>query len=1559
MSENLRLARAALACSAAIILSLLVFGPGTTWAALPKLETCILGQSQLLAGSKASLRVVTLNHVTGKPVSGAYIKALMKASKAGGGVAADAKSLALFSGRTNKDGTLAASFRTPDVEDGSYELTVIAQGIGERDTLTRNVRIVRDQQILLTTDKPLYQPGQVIHIRALALKSPNLDPVANTPLTIEVEDGKGNKVFKKTRPTSEYGIASADFQLATEVNMGRYTVRALVGKTKAEKKVTVERYVLPKFKIKFTPDKSFYLPKETVTGKVQADYFFGKPVADGRVTIKASTFDFQFKDFAEITGRTGSSGNFKFEQKLPDYFVGQPFEQGNAFVKFEVTIKDGADHEEKITQTVPVAAQPLKIIAVPDGGRIIPKVQNIIYIMATYPDGSAASADVTVKVEERPDLGVSTLHTDATGIGEFRVTPPKDVLNLRIIATDKNRRRAEYKVALRGSAQEDSVLLRTDRALAKVGESVNLTVLSPSPKGTIYIDVIRGGQTLHTASLDLVRGKGELSLPLSQDMSGSLEIHAYRISKSGLIVRDTRRLYVDPANDLKVKITPDKKSYLPGKPAKIALDVRDSRGKGIAAALGVAIVDESVFALQEMQPGMERIYFLLEKELMEPKFEVHGLTPANIVCPASDETFGVEKQRAARVLFALAQQSRQRDASSIYTLAGDSYAEKIQKMRERLARSVKRDYAKIAGAVVEYYRKYKSPSLKDRGGIKHLVGLGLLKESDLLDRWGRPYDFAPCGCGSFEHSVTITSPGPDGRENTEDDIAVGGNPRQPDRARLLDLRPDAAMAKLSTGVADDFFAPRAFALGRAPVPAAPAPAGLRMVLRRAGRDEGKVAEEKFLAGGYANAPPAREEIRIRQFFPETMYFNPAVITDGGGKASIDVDVADSITTWRISAMASSRGGQLGSASEGLKCFQDFFIDIDLPVSLTQNDEVSIPIAVYNYLPTAQSVTLELTTEPWFELLDSATKKLDIGENDIEAVYFRLRVKQIGSHRLTVHAIGTKMSDAVSREIEVVPDGKEYQTSINDRLEKTVENTLVIPEGAIDGASNILVKVYPGIFSQVIEGMDKILQMPFGCFEQTSSTTYPNILVLDYMKAVNQITPEVQMKAEQYINLGYQRLVTFEVPGGGFSWFGDPPANKILTAYGVMEFADMSKVYEVDPSLVRRTQQWLVAQREKDGSWSPDKNYLHQEAWGRIQKSNLLPTAWIAWALMHSGYDAAELRPSLSYLKENANDAKDAYTLAMLANALVSAGKDDPAAVTALDRLADMKVEEDGKAFWKSDVSTITFTRGKSADVETTALAALAFIRSGRYPDVVNKALTFIIQAKDPNGTWGSTQATILSLKALLASMEKRTQEINAKVTVLVNGQEAGSFKITPEDSDVLRQVDCKQFVKEGENKIRVEFEGRGSSLYQITGKYYLPWDKLPERPEQKLISIGVEFDRTTLAKDDIVTSTVKIAYNGSGTANMVMVDLGTPPGFQVLADDLEALIGGEVVQRYTITARQVILYFEKLESGKPVEFKYRLKAKFPIRARTPKSTAYLYYNPEINDVAPPVNMVVE
>ncbi len=145
--------------------------------------------------------------------------------------------------------------------------------------------------------------------------------------------------------------------------------------------------------------------------------------------------------------------------------------------------------------------------------------------------------------------------------------------------------------------------------------------------------------------------------------------------------------------------------------------------------------------------------------------------------------------------------------------------------------------------------------------------------------------------------------------------------------------------------------------------------------------------------------------RVRSYFPETMYWNPALITDDTGHAEVRVPMADSITTWRLSMLASGLGGQLGSATAPVKVFQDFFVDMDLPVALTQHDSVELPVTVYNYLPHAQDVTLTLAEQPWFTLRGPATQTLSIGAGRSQSRLLPDHRQQPGPFRADRHGQG--------------------------------------------------------------------------------------------------------------------------------------------------------------------------------------------------------------------------------------------------------------------------------------------------------------------------------------------------------------------------------------------------------------------------------------------------------------------------------------------------------------------------------------------------------------------------
>ncbi len=713
---------------------------------------------------------------------------------------------------------------------------------------------------------------------------------------------------------------------------------------------------------------------------------------------------------------------------------------------------------------------------------------------------------------------------------------------------------------------------------------------------------------------------------------------------------------------------------------------------------------------------------------------------------------------------------------------------------------------------------------------------------------------------------------------------------------------------------------------------------------------------------------------VRSYFPEALYINPEIITDQNGVASITIPLADSITTWRMAVLASTTHGALGSATSSLKVFQDFFVDLDLPVTLTQGDRVSIPVAVYNYSGARGDVSLKLQKDDWFSLADDVPDKaVTVESARVGGSQFTLEARRIGKFKLTLsaHMNGeANRADIVVREIEVIPNGREQNLVFNGRLENTVQHELNFPTNSIPDASKIFVRLYPGPLSQVIEGMDSILRMPGGCFEQTSSSTYPNVLALDYMKRTKKLTPEVHAKADGYIANGYQRLLTFEVPGGGFSWFGSAPANKILTAYGLMEFSDMSKVYDVDPRLISRTQQWLASQQQADGSWKPDTSFINEGATNRYNSDVLRITAYIAWALENTGYQGPAVENAKQFVDGHMNVKVDTYTLAVVANFAADFGNGDPGkdrdfSRQAMQLLLDARSEKDEQAWWTAE-ETGVYSTGTSASVETTGLAVQALLKWGQASGTARKAMNYIASRKDAAGTWGTTQATIMALRALLLATEKGAADVQGTLEVLLNGKPVEKLTLTPENNDLLHQfvfkhVESKDPASDNSNIVEIRFEGKGGLAYQVVGSYFLPWD---EKPANEPLSIEVAYDRTHLAQDDIAAATATVRNNLPKSANMVMVDLGIPPGFDLLSEDLQTYVEKTAsrksarLEKFSLTATQAILYFDSIAPGDTIALHFRLRAKYPIRARTFRSRVYEYYDPDVSSIARPVQLEV-
>jgi hypothetical protein len=1139
-----------------------------------------------------------------------------------------------------------------------------------------------------------------------------------------------------------------------------------------------------------------------------------------------------------------------------------------------------------------------------------------------------------------------------------------------------------------------------------------------------YLDLLKDGQTLATLTQRFEGGAAHFCHePADKQLSGLLAVRGYRLEGGRERVGRTRAVYVEPRSRLLIEASLDRAgTYRPGETAHLRLQVRDSAsGKGVQAALGLRAVDAAVLALARQGHREDAALYFSLAGYARQQLDALRLRPAGRdldswlgQLPAGAAAVAL-RRRAAEVLLSVLEpperpvwetdpwearrrrweeQSRalvdaareavgqllvgQRTAGgwrfhprlvallvragkvprrylrdpwqrairpaqlqaidstlSFSTLAAEAAAEKLERIYDLLGANRRR--LGLRRERVPALRRSEWPLQIPADFRARLRRLPRVKAMDLVDPWGQPYrrrSYDGVYIEAYDNPDLLSrheiySPGPDGKAGTVDDIVPPGT------RRLAPLDREEAYGR---------------GYGRLGARRARAP---RVMCGRAMVRGGAVRSNR----------PERGAVRPRTRFPETLLWKPEVITDRQGRASVPIPLADSITTWKVRATASTVGGLFGRAGLDLRVFQPFFIHVDLPRTLTAGDRLGLPVTVYNYLKRPQTVTLELAPGSWFSTRGPLKHTVTLGPSEVRVRHFPVRVHGLGSQALTVRAraadsSGRTVADAVQRETRVLPDGTEHAITLAGLLRKPVRHRLQIPPGAIASTARVGLSVHPGPVSQTLEGLEGLLRMPGGCFEQTSSTLYPNVLILDYLRGTRRATPAVEQRARRFIDAGYQRLLTFEVAGGGFSWFGRKPANQVLTAYGLMEFSDIARVRKVDRHLIARTRRWLVQRQQQDGSWAPDKQYYLDGVVNNLTRDRLRITAYIAHALAYSGARGPALRRAVAYVLGRWQQTTDPYTLALVASLLTRVPRIAGVAAArrqALERLwSGRRVDRHGISF-TGPGATLTHGGGKAGDMETTALAALAMMRADHRPHELPKVIRAIVARKDRFGAWYSTQATILALRALLAQQRRRVPP-SGTLQVLVDGKARASLHL--DGRDQARHLDLTAHAGGGA-EIELRFAGRGSAQYRLVGSYWLPHAGRQRQVPRGGLAIDTTVDRASLRRGGAVKLRVRVRNRGGASVAMPLVSVALPPGFALDPDELARLVERFAnVDRASRRGSRAVLYLSKLGPGKALDFTLRLHSQFPLRVQARPSLVYEYYRPENRASSRPLTLQV-
>ena len=687
-------------------------------------------------------------------------------------------------------------------------------------------------------------------------------------------------------------------------------------------------------------------------------------------------------------------------------------------------------------------------------------------------------------------------------------------------------------------------------------------------------------------------------------------------------------------------------------------------------------------------------------------------------------------------------------------------------------------------------------------------------------------------------------------------------------------------------------------------------------------------------------PPGGEDSDTRNDFRTTIYWNPEITTDEKGVAKVSFYNNDAISAFRATAEGITGNGLIGRSESVFTTQKPLSLDMRLPDFLGFEDVLRLPVSVKNETSSDMSAEISLVTTEELQVNESPQMTLNVAAGMAKVIWFTIIPRGVeGEFPLTIKAKSKGFEDEMHHKLNVRPAGFPVSLSFSGKdLQKTF--TFNINE-AEQGSLKAELNAFPDILSDLFTGAESILRQPYGCFEQVSSSNYPNVLALQFLQQSGQGRADTEQRALAYIKDGYKKLSAYEIKGGGFEWFGHPPAHEGLTAYGLIQFHEMKKVYSgVDEKMVNRTRDWLLSRRDNNGGFKQSTGkYGFSAATSRVNN------AYLVYALAETGTKNISQEYDEAFME--AMKSGDDYRSALVANAAFSLDKiEDYRKLTErfkekiLAGLDKLKTEH-----------SIVRSYGASLKVETVSLWALALMKPAS-PEfgLVQQCISELLESR-VHGGFGSTQATALALKALTEySRLVRTTRDDGEINILVNDQVADQQDYDKhENQKITLNGFQKKLAHNGDHAVTVLFNNTREALpYTLNLQWY---SRTPDSHEECKLNIHTTLGAPSVKVNENVRLTVTLKNKTAEGLPMAVAVIGLPAGLSLQPWQLKEKQDKSEFDFYEILRDKLVLYYRELAPQASHTLNFDLKAEIPGSFTGAASSAYLYYTDEYKNWA--------
>ena len=323
---------------------------------------------------------------------------------------------------------------------------------------------------------------------------------------------------------------------------------------------------------------------------------------------------------------------------------------------------------------------------------------------------------------------------------------------------------------------------------------------------------------------------------------------------------------------------------------------------------------------------------------------------------------------------------------------------------------------------------------------------------------------------------------------------------------------------------------------------------------------------------------APEPVAMRTDFSALALFVPGVVTDDAGRAEVPVRLPDSLTRYRVMAVAAEGGRRFGSGEATLVARLPLMVRPSPPRFLNFGDRFELPVVVQNQTDGEMTVDVAARARN-ATLLEGAGRRLVVAANDRAEVRFPAAAARTGAALIQVGAVAGPDADAAELSLPVwTPATTEAFATYGQVDHGAIAQPVEAPEGVVPGFGGLEITTSSTALQALTDAVLYLVAYPFECAEQLSSRVLAIAALRDVLAAFEAEGLPPPDELREAVNRDVERLQALQNRDGGFGFWrrGERswPYVSIHAAHALVQ-AD-EKGFSVPEGALARSQSYLQA-----------------------------------------------------------------------------------------------------------------------------------------------------------------------------------------------------------------------------------------------------------------------------------------------------------------------------------------------------------------------------------------------